>query len=459
MILGQVFERFMQSTPFAVMARSLLERTLTPESLDTLFDQKSEYQYTRELTFSSVIDLMGQVVTSAYPSVRAAYLDETFQIPVTLTSLYNKLQGIEPAVSAGLVLHSAGQLQPLIEEVGGTLPEPVPGYKMFVLDGNNIAATEHRLPETRDESAAPLPGKTLCIFQPSYQLVTHVVPCEDGHTQERALVGPVLDLVKSGTLWVADRNFCFQSFLLGIALKLGYFVIREHAGLNYKVENELRKVGKSETGELFEQYIIIGTGEEGYVLRARRVVVKLYKATEDGDWELTMITNLPASVSAIVVAEVYRKRWTIEGGFLDLTTTLNCEIKTMCYPRAALLVFCVAVVAYNMQSAIKGVMRAEHGEAKVEEDLSRYFVASEIGQVYRGMMVALPLEEWALFRDMSQGEYVAFLRRLARGVNFSRYPKSRRGPKKPRPKRRYDPKHPHVSVAKILLARNPSSLT
>jgi hypothetical protein len=455
MLLGHVFERFVATTPFAVMARSLLERTLTPQALDALFDLKAQSQYTRELTFSSVVDLMGQVVTSAYPSVRAAFRDQAFHIPVSLTSLYNKLQGIEPNVSAELVAHSAGQLLPLIEEIGGALPEPVPGYRMFVLDGNNIAATEHRLAETRDKSAAPLPGKSLCIFQSAYQLVTHIVPCEDGHTQERALVGPVLDLVESDTLWVADRNFCFQSFLMGIAKKLGYFVIREHAGLNYKVDSELRKVGRSETGEVFEQYIIIGDGEDGVVLRARRVVVRLDKATEDGDLELAIITNLPAAVSAIVVAAVYRKRWTIEGGFLDLTTTLNCEIKTLCYPRAALLVFCVAVVAYNMQSAIKGVMRAEHGEAKVEEDLSRYFVSSEIGQVYRGMMVALPPEEWAIFRDTSQGEYVAFLRRLARGVDFSRYPKSRRGPKKARPKRQYDPKHPHVSVAKILLARNP----
>ena len=454
MLLGQVFERFAAKTPFAVMSRSLLERILTPESLDLLFDEKSDAQYTRELTFSSVVDLMGQVVTSAYRSVRAAFLDQTFHIPVSLTSLYNKLQGDEPAVSAGLVDHTAGQLRTLIDEVGGTLPEPVKGYRMFVLDGNCIAATEHRLAETRDYSAAPLPGKSLCIFQPSYQLITHVVPCEDGHTQERALVGPVLDLVKADTLWVADRNFCFQSFLMGIAKKLGFFVIRAHAGLNYKVSSELREVGRCETGMVFEQDIVIGDGEDGFVLLARRVVVRLDKATEDGDWELAIVTNLPAVVSAVVVAEVYRKRWTIEGGFLDLTTTLNCEIKTLCYPRAALLVFCVAVVAYNMQSAIKGVMRSVHGEAKVEADLSRYYVSGEIGQVYRGMMVALPPEVWAVFRDMGMGEYVAFLKRLAQGVDFSRYPKAGRGPKKARIKRRYDPAHPHVSVAKILLARN-----
>jgi hypothetical protein len=452
MLLGQVFERFATKTPFAVMSRSLLERTLTPEALDALFDKKADSQYTRELTFSSVVDLMGQVVTSAFPSVRAAFLDKSCDISVSLTSLYNKLQGIETDVSAELVRHTAQQLQPLIQVIGGALPEPVPGYEMHVLDGNNIAATEHRLKETRANSAAPLPGKSLCVFRPAHQLVTHIVPCEDGHTQERALVDPILDLVTKGTLWVADRNFCFQRFLLGIAKKLGFFVIREHANLNYKLSGKLRKRGQSETGEIFQQAIVI-EDEEGVKYRFRRIVVKLKKATEDGDWELAILTNLPKTVSAVVVSEAYRKRWTIEGGFQDLTTTLACEINTLCYPRAALFVFCVALLAYNLQSAIKGVMRSEHGAEKVENDLSRYFVAGEIGQVYRGMMVALPPEEWVLFRHMSLPDYIAFLKRLARTVDFERYPKAHRGPKKAKPKRHYDPEHTHVSVAKLLFAR------
>jgi hypothetical protein len=452
MLLSSVFERFVKRTPFAVMARSLLERALTPEALNALFEEKADTQYTRELTFSSVVDLMGQVVTSAFPSVRAAFLDKSFDISVSLTALYNKLQRIEPAVATELVAHSARQFQPLLEEIGGTLPEPVPGYAMHVLDGNNIAATEHRLGETRDHSAAPLPGKSLCVFRPAYQLVTDIVLCEDGHAQERSLVDPILALVEKDSLWVADRNFCFQRFLLGIVAKLGFFVIREHAGLNYKVASKLRKRGRGESGEILEQTIVIEQ-EDGSKCRLRRIVVKLAKPTEDGDWELAILTNLPKTVSAVVVSEAYRKRWTIEGGFLDLTTTLDCEINTLCYPRAALFVFCVAVMAYNLQSAIKGVMRSEHGAEKVENDLSRYFVSGEIGQVYRGMMVALPAEEWAFLRCMSLKDYAAFLKRLARNVDFERYPKAHRGPKKAKPKRHYDPDHPHVSVAKLLLAR------
>ena len=452
MLLEKVFDRFMVKAPFAVMSRSLLERILAPESLDALFQEKADTQYVRELTFSSIVDLMGQVVTSAFPSVRAAYLSKSFDVSVSLTSLYNKLQGIELAVSAELVRHTARQFQPLLQQSGGLLPEPVPGYPMHVLDGNNIAACQHRIAETRDNSAAPLPGKSLCVFRPAYQLVTHVVACEDGHAQERSLVDPILELVEKGSLWVADRNFCFLRFLLGIANPLGFFVIREHAGLNSTVVSELRPAGRSETGEVWEQAIELEQ-EDGSKFRLRRVVVKLDKATEDGDFELVILTNLPATVSAIVVSQTYKTRWTIEGGFLDLTTTLDCEIDTLCYPRASLFVFCVALMAYNLQSVLKGVMRSEHGAEKVENDLSRYFMSDEIGQVYRGMMVALPPEEWSIFRHVSDAEFVAFLKRLARNVDFERYPKAHRGPKKAKTKRHYDPDHPHVSVAKLLLAR------
>jgi len=81
-------------------------------------------------------------------------------------------------------------------------------------------------------------------------------------------------------------------------------------------------------------------------------------------------------------------------------------------------------------------------------------MADEIGQVYRGMMVAVPAEEWAIFGQMEQSEYVAFLKRLAGKVDLTRYPKAKQRAKKAKPKRKYDPAHPHVSVAKILLPEN-----
>jgi len=50
-------------------------------------------------------------------------------------------------------------------------------------------------------------------------------------------------------------------------------------------------MGKTETGELFEQQVEIQYGD--IVLSCRRVVLKLFKPTRDGDTEIAILTNLP----------------------------------------------------------------------------------------------------------------------------------------------------------------------
>jgi hypothetical protein len=450
MLLEPIFERFVERSPFAVMSRAILERALGTQQLDELFERQADKQYTRSLLFSSVVDLMSVVVTCTYGSVREAYVDKVVDIPVSLTSVYNKLQGIEDSVSADLVRHTAQQLRPVVEQLGGTLPQLIPGYTMRVLDGNHLAATEHRLKETRDNSAAPLPGQSLVVFDPALQMATDIVLCEDGHAQERSMLDRIVAKVRDRDIWMADRNFCVKWFLLAIAKRNGFYVIRQHEQLNYCRAGKLRRKGRTETGQVFEQWICLEDDADGKRYWVRRVVVQLDEPTRDGDTELALITNLPDEVTAKTVADTYRKRWTIETGFAELTETLACEINTLCYPRAALFVFCVALAAYNVQSAIKGVMRAVHGPEKIDENFSRYFMAREIARVDAGMMIALPEDEWRIFREMTTHEFVEFLRRLALRVKLDRYPKSHRGEKKPKPKRRYSKKHPHVSTARLL---------
>ena len=67
------------------------------------------------------------------------------------------------------------------------LPPLLEGYRVKILDGNHFLATEHRLKELCLVADAPLPGKALVILDPQLCLATKVIPCEDGHAQERAL--------------------------------------------------------------------------------------------------------------------------------------------------------------------------------------------------------------------------------------------------------------------------------
>ena len=72
MLLPTLFDRFVAKAPLCVMARALLERALQAEALDRLFEQLATVQYTRELLFSSVVELLSQVALRAFPSVRQA---------------------------------------------------------------------------------------------------------------------------------------------------------------------------------------------------------------------------------------------------------------------------------------------------------------------------------------------------------------------------------------------------
>lgn len=450
MLLGEVFERFVKNSPITVMVRLLLENALNPAKVDELFERVAQEQYTQELLFSTVVNLISLVVCGIRPSVHAAYQANAEEIGVSVTSVYNKLNGIEPSVSAAVVRHTATQLEPLINSLGGELPDLLPGYRVKILDGNHLAATEHRLEVLRYTSCGALPGKSLVVLDPALMLAVDVFPCEDGHAQERSLLNQVLATVATGEVWIGDRNFCTRDFLFGLVHKQSYFVIRQHGNLPWQAVAELHPRGHSETGAVFEQTVQV-TDEAGQVLNLRRVVVKLDKPTRDGEWEIAILTNLPLTVAdALKVQQLYQKRWKLETLFQVLTETLSCEIKTLGYPKAALFGFCMALVAYNVLSVVKASLRCVHGVGKIEAGLSNYYLADEVQGTYRGMMIAIPPSKWVIFSEMTVAQLSELLQQLAGQVRLSSFRSHPRGPKKPLPERTRPKNQTHVSTAKLL---------
>src|ERR1700730_2298247 len=170
MLLNSVFDRFVQESPVAVMARGLLEHVLTPASVDALFEQHAESQYTRELLFSQTVDLMGQVVCGIYPSANAAYQKQRERFTVSRTAVYDKLNGVEPQVSAALTRQTAAGLTAVIRGLGGAVPDLLPGYRVKILNRYCLAKPENRVQELLTIAASPLPGKSLAVLDPALML-------------------------------------------------------------------------------------------------------------------------------------------------------------------------------------------------------------------------------------------------------------------------------------------------
>lgn len=457
MVLDDIFERFARQSPITVMARAALEHALNPLAIDGLFRETAQRQYTRTLLFSSIVDLMGAVVAGIHPAVNAAYHAKAETLGVSLRAVYDKLGRTEPAVSAELVRHTARTLAPVITAMGGERAPWLPGYSIKILDGNHLAGTQHRLKELRTIGAGALPGHALVVLDPQAMLVTDVFCCEDGHAQERSLLDSVLETIRAGQVWIADRNFCTTGFLFGIDRRGGHFVIRQHgATLFIEGMGQRRACGRGETGEVFEQEMRLGDGDGGTMVM-RRITVELDTPTRDGEAEIHILTNLPAEAAdALTIADLYRRRWTVEAAFGELATCLNGEINTLGYPKAALLAFCVALVSYNVLGVVKAALRSAHGEEAVQ-GLSFYYLADEIAGTHRGMMIAIPEDEWAVFHGLTAATLGGVLLELASKVRLSSYRKQVRGPKKPPPKRESGAKIKHVSTARLLKERKGST--
>jgi hypothetical protein len=186
----------------------------------------------------------------------------------------------------------------------------------------------------------------------------------------------------------------------------------------------------------------------------RRIRVRLKKETRDGDSDIFIICNLSKSkANAKMIAELYRGRWTIETAFQHLADYFNSEINALGYPRAALFGFCVALVSYIILSAIKAALGSTYGAKVVENEISGYNLADEISATYRGMLIAIPKENWLVFQTMTPQKLASIIKKLAENVKLSQFRKHPRGPKKPQPKRKTSKKSPHVSTAQIIAKR------
>ena len=453
MVLSDVFELFVKQSPVTVMVRATMENVLSAERLDELFARTALRQRPSELLFSLVADLMGTVVCGVRPSMHAAFQARSEDISVSINALYDKLKRIEPQVIRVLVRDTSARLSEIIDQTGGRFSPWLPGYRVKILDGAHLRRSERRLKELRPLNAAPLPGHSLVMLDPERMLAIDVFPCEDGHAQERSLLSAVLPTIEAGDCVLADRNFATMGFLGGVADRDATFVIRQHGGsLRFRLEGRRSQAGRIETGAVYEQAMRL-LHEHGVSWLIRRITVELDQPTRDGDAEIHVLSNLPESIDARQIADLYRRRWTIEGAFQELEATLHGELQTLAYPKAALFAFAMALVAYNVLSTVKAALRAEHGDEKIQQEVSGYYLADEVAGTWRGMMIILPAAYWTeRFALQTPQQLAQFLRQAARHVRLAAFRKHPRGPKKPPPKmnKKY---RGHVSTARILLQR------
>jgi hypothetical protein len=459
MVISKVFQKFIEQSAVSVMFRGTLENVFAAERLDRIFEGSARRQYCHELAFSTCTDLMAGVVTRMRRSVHAAYRADRERIGVSVRAVYDKLAGIEPAVSEALVRETAKDLAAIVDELHVRQPGPFPGWEVRIVDGNFLAGTQHRLKELRATGDAALPGHTLVVLNPHRELLEDVIVCEDGHANQKPLMVRLLEMARPGQCWIADRDFTTCPLLFGFQDGGVYFLIRQHAALEGEAVGTRRCLGRIATGTVYEQGLRI-TGRDRRQMVLRRITVILDQPTRDGDREIHLLTNMPKKLRADKIATGYLSRWQIEAAFQKLTVALRCEPNTLGYPDAALFAFCLAMVMYNALSTVLASLRCAHPKAlaasqktKRPRKFSFYYLTDEIAGVWRGMEIAIAPPLWtSAFARQTPRQMARILVALARAVKPERFLTNPYGPQQRR-KRRLMTNQRHVSTYRILLER------
>lgn len=449
MVFSRVLQRFVEQRPVCVLARVVLENQFSAARLDEIFEQNARQQYTKELCFSTCAELLCQVALCGQSSVHAAFKKARQEIPVSIVAVYDKLKHVEPSVCEALVQETARPVDEVLRHLKATRREPIAGYRLRIVDGNVLAGTEHRLKVLRGSGAAALPGLTLAVYDHATGLISGLVACEDGHANERPLMNPLLSRFAVDDLVLCDRNFATVDFLTGLASRQVRFLIRQHGGMKLTVIGLKRRAGRCCTGVVFQYDVRLNCG-----LTCRAIEIVRDRPLKSGGRRVTLLTNVPRSkASAKKLAELYLQRWRIEEAFRQLTQYLSCEVRTLGYPKAALLAFSLAVLAYNCLACVHGALASVHGREKVDEELSAFYVAMEVKQSFDGMTVAVPASTWTVFGVMRPAALAQVLRQLARHVDWKRYTKTTRGPKKPQ-RRTKVRRGSHVATVRLLETAN-----
>jgi hypothetical protein len=173
--------------------------------------------------------------------------------------------------------------------------------------------------------------------------------------------------------------------------------------------------------------------------------------TEASESVIRLWSNLPERVDARQITQLYRRRWCVEGMFQRLEAALNSELRSLGHPRAALLGFAVAVLAYNVLVLLQRCIEQTHQAAHPALQVSLYHLALQVRGGYEGMLIALPDEPW-LSGNTDPTAVAAHLTRLARNVVPRQVAASPRKPKPATKKGYVDGKiaRAHVATARVL---------
>lgn len=371
--MHQDFDREVLSRlPLAEATLLLWQFICDDASLHQLYDRHRGRTYQKKIPFPLMAQLVRDALLehdgSAHKSFCQAQQDGI--LPAVLSSTYDKLGHLPPAVSEAFLAEGADRLRQVFPDVEvARLDEPIApslcDFEILVLDGKVVKRVPRRLRPARQCKGGLLGGKGLVALHLRSGLALALATDPDGETNDAKLVPDLLpqvrDRLEGPRLWLADRQFCDLTQTAAFVAEGGdHFLVRYHSKVHF-YPDPTRPVqqGRDDQGRLFEQ----AWGWLGGERDKRRRYVRRLTLHRDGEEDVILVTDLLDAdrYPAVELLALYLARWGIERVFQQITEVFHLNRLIATTPQGTLFQLSFCLLLYNMIQVLRGYVAVGQG--------------------------------------------------------------------------------------------------
>lgn len=376
--------------PLAEAVLLLWQWHCDPLTLNNLFQTHRGACYTQELSFDTLVHLLGDALLEHDGSGRKSFQRgrDNGELTVSVQAAYQKLGRLPLAVSENFLSASTGgllELLPLPSPSDRVIPDSLRAFEVCILDGKAVKRIPKRLLPLRKSSGGVLGGKALVALHPASGLAPAMATDPDGDTNEAKLVPDLLPQVRArfaSVLWVADAQFGNPQQAAAFTARGGDHFLFRHDGKTVFSRDTSQPVrrGQDSQGRSYEE----DWGWFGGPHNRHRRYVRRLILSRPGAAAVVLITDLLAAAEypAEDLLALYLARWGIERVFQQITEVFDLQKLIGTSPQGTLFQLAFCLLLYNQIQVVRAYVaegarrpRASVSAELLFEDVQRQLIA------------------------------------------------------------------------------------
>jgi hypothetical protein len=406
--MTEAFDRVvLERLPLAEATLQLWAWVANDRHLDDLFERLRGRQYTRDLSFPLVVQLIQDALVQHHGSGRQAFDrgQEDGILENSNQAVYGKLAGIALPLSEAFLSESTQQLRQVLPTAAGpdaTIPASLRVFEIYLVDGKVVKRVSRLLKPLRGQKGGLLGGKAIVALHLQSRLAVAMASAADGEVNDASLIPALLPQMKAvlpgSRLAILDSQFCDLTQTARLRAQDDHFVVRAHPKVHFHLDTKAEQAkdltlqnGVDERGRSWSQdWGWLGTPGGKKSQYVRRITLQ-----RSGESPIVIYSSLldPREFPATDLLTIYLTRWGIERVFQQITEVFDLRSLIGTTPRGTVFQMSFCLLLYNMIQVVR--THVAHAASQPVETLSTELLYEDVRRQLTSLAEVVGLPEAA----------------------------------------------------------------